>query len=454
MSTGYILILAILILGGVIATVGDRLGTKVGKARLSLFNLRPRKTAVLITILTGSVISASTLGVLLAIDDQLYQGIFQLKKIQNQLSRVTKEYEKAVGQKQKVDAELDKAQDQRVAAQKRLDAINRSLDVAIARQKRTQQERDRAQAERDRAQAQRERTQAQLSTVSQQKAALLAEIQTIQAEREKLIRQRNQELAVRDQVIAERNQEIAEKEKEIVEREVLLKELAKQQEYLAFEVRRLERESQGLRQGNFALQRGQVLASGVVRIVEPKAARKAIDQLLVEANRSAIQVTQPGINQIEGQVIQITKTEVEQIINEIDDGQDYVIRIVSAANYLVGERPVQVFADAIRNQVVFLAGDVVAASSVDPSNMTTEQLQQQINLLIAASNFRARRLGILNDTVQIGQIQKVINFIEELKKYKEPLDIKTVTTDVTYTAGPLKINLVAIRDGEVLFSTQ
>ena len=41
MTTGYILILATLLLGGVIATVGDRLGTKVGKARLSLFNLRP-----------------------------------------------------------------------------------------------------------------------------------------------------------------------------------------------------------------------------------------------------------------------------------------------------------------------------------------------------------------------------------------------------------------------------
>lgn len=37
---GYILVLAVLILGGAIATLGDRLGTKVGKARLSLFNLQ------------------------------------------------------------------------------------------------------------------------------------------------------------------------------------------------------------------------------------------------------------------------------------------------------------------------------------------------------------------------------------------------------------------------------
>ena len=58
MTSGYILIVAILLLGGVIATLGDRIGTKVGKARLSLFNLRPRKTATLVTVITGSLISA------------------------------------------------------------------------------------------------------------------------------------------------------------------------------------------------------------------------------------------------------------------------------------------------------------------------------------------------------------------------------------------------------------
>ena len=56
---GLILILVVLILGGLIATLGDRIGTKVGKARLSLFNLRPRKTAVLVTVFTGVMISAS-----------------------------------------------------------------------------------------------------------------------------------------------------------------------------------------------------------------------------------------------------------------------------------------------------------------------------------------------------------------------------------------------------------
>lgn len=87
MTTGYILILAILIVGGVIATVGDRIGTRVGKARLSLFKLRPKNTAVLVTILTGTLISASTLAILFAADDGLRKGVFELEDIQKDLRR-------------------------------------------------------------------------------------------------------------------------------------------------------------------------------------------------------------------------------------------------------------------------------------------------------------------------------------------------------------------------------
>ena len=65
--SAWLLILALLVLGGVLSTLGDRLGSMVGKARLSLFNLRPRKTAVVITALTGSLISALSLGLMLLV---------------------------------------------------------------------------------------------------------------------------------------------------------------------------------------------------------------------------------------------------------------------------------------------------------------------------------------------------------------------------------------------------
>ncbi len=124
MSTGVIWVVAILILGGVIATVGDRIGTKVGKARLSLFKLRPRKTATVVTILTGTIISASSLGILLAADKRLRDGIFEIGRIQKQLENKRyelennrKQLEATNQQKIKVEQELAQARAEQKAQQ-------------------------------------------------------------------------------------------------------------------------------------------------------------------------------------------------------------------------------------------------------------------------------------------------------------------------------------------------
>jgi len=42
---GVTLILVLAVVGGVIAVIGDRLGTRIGKKKLTLFGLRPRHTA-------------------------------------------------------------------------------------------------------------------------------------------------------------------------------------------------------------------------------------------------------------------------------------------------------------------------------------------------------------------------------------------------------------------------
>ena len=82
---GWLLIFALLVLGGLLSTLGDRLGTRVGKARLSIFKLRPRTTAVFITVLTGSFISAISLGLMLMVSRQLRVGLFELEDLQKKL---------------------------------------------------------------------------------------------------------------------------------------------------------------------------------------------------------------------------------------------------------------------------------------------------------------------------------------------------------------------------------
>ena len=82
----WILIVFLIILGGLIAPFGDLLGTKIGKARFSILKLRPKKTATIITIITGSFISAISIGFMILVFGTLvYNEIIEIPiKFMNQ----------------------------------------------------------------------------------------------------------------------------------------------------------------------------------------------------------------------------------------------------------------------------------------------------------------------------------------------------------------------------------
>ncbi|MEB3251211.1 MAG: DUF3084 domain-containing protein, partial [Cyanobacteriota bacterium] len=169
MVSGYVLILAVLLLGGGIATLGDRIGMRVGKARLSLFKLRPRQTATLVSIVTGSVISASTLGILFAISSQLRTGLFELGKIQDDLASAQRQLTQALRDQDQAKADSLSAGQERQRALARLAEVNQSLRAAVDQRQQIQQ--------------QLAQTRQQLSTVSQQAQSLRQATQVLRTER-------------------------------------------------------------------------------------------------------------------------------------------------------------------------------------------------------------------------------------------------------------------------------
>ncbi|MEH2050343.1 DUF3084 domain-containing protein [Nostoc sp.] len=496
MTTGYILIAAILILGGVIATVGDRIGTRVGKARLSLFNLRPKSTAVVVTIFTGGLISASTLGILFAADEGLRKGVFELEDIQTDLRQKREQLKTAETQKSQVEGELNQARIAQTKAQQDLQAINQSLQAANAKQRQTQAQLNRTISQQAQTQTQLQRTQGQLNQVVTQYQRAIAELQSVYNQRKELqaavellkterqrlyaeakkaideaktaIAKRDRELANRqqgieardqkisqlDQLIQKRNVEITAREQVIAKRESRLKELEAQQEQLELEVARLEKYYQSyrdLRLGKLALVRGQVLSAGVIRATQPAAARQAVIQLLQEANRNAsLELSEPGANPANVELLRVTQDRIEQLSKQIGDGQEYVVRIFSAGNYVRGEKQIEFFADTARNQLVFSEGAVLATTTADSKTMTSYQLQQRLEILISASQFRARNVGIVENVQVDGTF---LRFITQLRQYNQPLEIKAIAAEDTYTAGPLRVKLVAIVNGKIIFST-
>ncbi|MCU0533056.1 MAG: DUF3084 domain-containing protein [Hydrococcus sp. Prado102] len=471
MTSAYILIAAMLLLGGLIAALGDRLGSKVGKARLRLFNLRPRQTAQVVTIATGTLIVASTLGILFALSESLRKGVFELDRILKEQRQVKEELDRVREERDRVGEELLAAKNEQDAVTKRLRSTNRNFEQArvlrsdiqklLSERQQLLQQRKQLDTEIVRLQTQiqgkDEELKKQESRISEQNEILEQRQIRLQEleKRQSILRAKIEE---QDSSIANLDRAIAQKDTNLKKREEQLKELESQQAYLKREVEVLEQyyqTYQELREKQIALLRGQVLAFAAVRVVDPDAAIGAIDRLLQQANQNAISATQPQNPDVQERVVKITQSQVKQLLEQLKDGQDYVVRIISAGNYVQGEKEVRVFADVALNQQIFEQGAILATISLDASEIAEQVLQKRIDLLLSASQFRARRSGIIgNIQVEDGRIKTILDFIENVEKSQIlPDEIKAIASETTYTSGPLKLRLVAIKNGKILFGT-
>ena len=497
MTSAYILILVVLIFGGLIAALGDRLGSKVGKAKLRIFNLRPRQTAVVLTVMTGTLIAATTLGVLFTFSKSLREGIFKLDDILKQLRVAQADLEKAASEKVEIEKKLKAAKIQEKAAktqqeslQKRSKEINENYnrvlnklkqaslaatklqsDVKILLKEREQlaQQRQTLTQEMNTLQAQvklrdnelnkrQERIAAQDKILSERQARLQIlekRFQTLESQRQKL----QGEINTRDSRISELDQAIALKNENIKAREGKLKDLESQLGYLNRQVQVLEQyyqNYQDLRERRIALVRGQVLAFAALRVINPQSVNNAIDELLRQANKMVIEAVLPPNTPIPSlPLVKITKAQVEQLSKQLQSGEDYVVRIISAGNYVQGENDIRVFADVAPNKLIFQAGETIATISMDASNFSEEDIQKRLDLILSAARFRARREGVLGGIqVEDGRVKTLIKFIEDISQTENrPDEIRVVTAIDTYTVGPLKLRLIALKNGEIIFET-
>jgi uncharacterized protein (DUF3084 family) len=122
---------------------------------------------------------------------------------------------------------------------------------------------------------------------------------------------------------------------------------------------------------------------------------------------------------------------------------------------VLGEKEVRVFADVVPNRQIFPDKQVIAAVSIDSSSMTEEDIQNRVDILLASAQFRARGAGVLGSIqVENGLLTTLVNFIDQVKRSSTSIDaIRAIADGDTYAAGPMKLRLVALRDGEVVFDT-
>ena len=386
--TGWLLILAVLLLGGVLATIGDRLGSRIGKARLSLFRLRPRSTAVLITVLTGSLISALTLGLMLAVSEQLRIGLFQLDKIESKLSNARKNLDFSVVQLSRSEKQLNKAR----------------KDVAIADQGRAA-------------------ARQQLQQVQARAIQLRAELTPLQARR-KVLEQERDRLG-----------------NDVKSRDAELRVLQQRTSLGQQELKQLEGKVLALRSGDVVLSTGQALTTARIAIPQQSLVKKATEDLLREANLRAFEQVLPG-QQPNRQLLLIPRSEVAKVEQALSNGATWVVSIRSAGNVLRGETQVLAFADVRPNQKVVSKGEVLASISFDPNERSPQQVQARLNLLLAAARTETLRQGSLAPAIQFDvEAFKAAGRALSEQRGRRPVLVQVVSVRDSDTADPVFVEL-------------
>lgn len=400
---GFTLIAVLVIVGGIIAFIGDKIGMKVGRKRLTLFGLRPKHTSIIITIATGILIAGVSLGVLSVASQDVRTALFDMKEIQAALAETQSE----LGEKSEL-----------------LEEQNSLLQEAIAL-------RDQAQRDKLSLEEEKRRLQSELAALEKQIASVKDELAQKQEELE-------YEKARVDQLVA------VGKRLEMVNQELerIKADLEAQYNSLLEQRNALER---ALRTGKSAYLKDQIVASAVIEGGKPWEAMR--DELLNGfllgvADKLAAQ--RLGVDAGNVLLLRDQATFIDAVTLLSSKGkQQWVVRARAANNVVYGEDKVVVWLELFDNRKVFSRGQVIAERTIDGSRI---QVQEEVFALLQAVNEAALEAGMMTyqEDVAVGQVpvEDVIETIGQIREAGGPVRVVAVAEEDAWRAQPpLKIRL-------------
>lgn len=393
MLFGIRLMILMAIMGGAIAYIADKLGSKIGKKRLTVFSLRPHDTSVLLTVLSGVLISLCSVLILAVSSNSARTALFGMEKLQNEIRTLQADRETAL-------KEYESLQDTLRSKNEEIAALDKKIRDADAARLKSEESLQAARNGLEAARIQYETTQGEL-------VAAQSEVKGLQAARDSL------------------NEEIT----KLQERTKLLHE--------------------GLlhmREDQLVYRSGEVVFNGVLEGGRsPEESANQMKWLLESANNTAL--SRIGVDPKEKvEVVWVPKTEYEALEQRIqkEHGQ-ILVRVRSLANTVVGQ-PVVCQFEVIPNKLVYHNNQLiyqkvlnVADQSVSPEEVMMSYLQEVNRLSVEA--------GVLPDpmTGKVGNISAmtVVDVQEKMRRMGGQVMLTAYADGDIMTAGPVQIRLEA-----------
>ena len=495
---GLFLIAALIIVSGIIAYAGDVIGRRLGRRRLTLFGLRPRYTAVAMSVFAGMLIAAFTLICAMLASQNVRDAFLHVAEMRMENARLEKA-ERAL-------------QVSRANAQRGLDEARQRLSVvtqALASQSALlEQQRRELVAARGRLRAASKELAAKILQLTQQKknldevAAKLRQASSdLDAQRLELAAQRR-ELETARGNLAATQQKLDDESKQLTEVEAKLadanRELANAYRIMGETARtlfglerqrdELQAEIQDLTEWRSQAQQAfQVITTQpvifganeeIIDAVIPGGrtvdqVRADLDEFVGLVNRVAVAAgagphdNGRGID-IKRQVLdEATKQPVlrneDQVLGALAEAisatpGSVIVRAASMRNVVKGEI-VPVDFQLFHNELIFHEGDELARTSVDSSQDEARLMLEIVEFLRGRVSARARAAGVMpRPATRVGQADEglfappeavvgemsypeLLAAIRDIKARKGIVQLVARAARDTWTAGPLRVKL-------------
>lgn len=440
--------LIFIVVSGFIAYLGDWLGRYLGKRRISVWGLRPRHTAMLITSLTGSLIALLTIVAILATAQTFREIIVRGERILEQSRQMQKRYAQLASEYRQIQQRYDAAAQRIFEQQQQMEANARLLqqqekqlqEVRAQLQRRLQQvaELNRRIAEQSR-QLRTLQTQNSLLKLSsdrlRQTNAWLQRQGLFLREQNALYQQNNTELASQNMRYASENVRLNSENTRLQQQ---AEQLRQQIEQIEAQSRQLEQQADALRATIQQLQTQEAELRGLIERLEQmkekpivarkdeeiarrvipgglsvRSARNEVYRLLVEAGRVAQakgasagnahraayvplkRISLPTSTGGSTEIVADEATSVEVLAEQIAQSSEPVVVLAVAVRNSVAGEPIQVELRPYRNRLVYRKGEEIARVRVWSGHSTGEILNTLIEFLRDEVRSRAIEAGII-----------------------------------------------------------
>ncbi|MFN2341418.1 MAG: DUF3084 domain-containing protein [Halanaerobium sp.] len=398
----FVIIGSVVILSGLIAYLGDRIGMKMGKKRVSLFGLRPRYSSIIITIVTGILIAVLSVTILLAVYSELRQALFNINDVLTRLEFLNEELEN---------------RDQKLEA------------------------RDQELASKDQ----------ELSNLQQEIEAKEEEITAKEAE----IEAREEEIVKRDQEIAAVESELEELTENRDQLQQRVEELSSQREELESQVTELENQISDLEADydelrevanqlqagviyymdeDMVYQKGDVVYSDVFEGGRSEQETiSALNRYLQAANQVARE-KEIEINEDTGMALRLQTEDIlnaARIIYNMDPGSRVIVSLIARVNVPKNDWLYANF-QLYEDFKVFEKGQLISSREIS-AEQSSEEIETELEALLQDINQKAINQGLLPDNSgQVGSI----NFSQ----------FYNLVNRVRSASGKVKVNIYAGTD--------